>query len=92
LTGRVVALVEDRYELLYPGHRVVGAVQSAIFHRSLSGSEIDVSGACPDCAGSLALTYAEFIGRTECLGCEEAVLGHPFDPGGFERRGDAAVV
>lgn len=31
LTGRYVAHVEDRYELLYPGHRVVDAIQSGVF-------------------------------------------------------------
>jgi hypothetical protein len=92
LTGRFVAHVEDRYELLYPGHRVVDAIQSGVFHRDLAGSEIDVSGTCPDCAGSLAFTYAEFIARIECPDCGETVLGYPFDPGGFEARDDAGVV
>jgi hypothetical protein len=91
LTGRFVAHVEDRYELLYPGHRVVDAIQSGVFHRSLSGSEVDVPGACPDCGGALVFTYEEFIGRIECLDCEATVLGYPFDPGGFEGREDAAV-
>ncbi len=92
LTGRFVAHVEDRYELLYPGHRVVDAIQSGVFHSDRPVSEMDVAGACPDCRGALAFTYAEFIGRIECLDCGETVLGYPFDPGGFEGRENAGVV
>jgi hypothetical protein len=93
LEGRFVAHVEDRYELLYPGHRLVDAVQSGVFDREIDRRELAVDGTCRDCGSDLAFTYREFVGRVRCPECDETVLGYPFDPGGFDgREDDAAVV
>jgi hypothetical protein len=92
LDGRFVAHVEDRYELLYPGHRVVDAIQSGVFNQQVDREEIDLDGGCPDCGAPLAFIYEEFIARIRCRDCAETVLGYPFDPGGFAKRDDDAAV
>jgi len=92
LEGRFVTHVEDRYELLYPGHRLIDAVQSGVFDREIEDTEIAVAGACRDCDGDLVFTYREFIGRVRCRDCEETMLGYPFDPGGFAERDDEAAI
>lgn len=91
LEGQFLTHVEDRYELLYPGHRVIDAVQSGVLHREATAEPIDCPGSCPDCGGGLAFTYEAFLARIECLDCSRTVLGYPFDPGGFVGREDAAV-
>lgn len=93
LEGRFVAHVEDRYELLYPGHRLVDAVQSGVFDREIDQRELAVDSTCRDCGSDLVFTYREFVGRVRCPECDETVLAYPFDPGGFDgREADDAVV
>jgi len=93
LEGRFVAHVEDRYELLYPGHRLVDAVQSGVFDREIDRRELPVDSTCRDCGHDLVFTYREFVGRVRCPRCDETILGYPFDPGGFDgREDDDAVV
>jgi len=92
LDGRFVAHVDDRYELLYPGHRLVDAVQSGVFDREIDRRELAVEDTCRDCGSDLSFVYREFVGRVRCPDCDETVLAYPFDPGGFDGREDAAVV
>ncbi len=91
LDGRFVDHVDQRYELLYPGHRVVDAIQSGVFSQQVDDKTIALDTDCPECGHGLAFTYREFIARIECPDCGETVLGYPFDPGGFAGREDGAV-
>jgi len=91
LAGRYVAHVEDRYELLYPGHRLIDAVQSGVLNQHIEQREIPLSAACPDCAGQLVFSYEACIARIVCTDCAETVLGYPFDPGGFAQRDDSDI-
>ena len=86
LEGRFLTHVDDHYELLYPGHRVVDAVQSGVFEEAADHPPVDCPGACPDCGGDLVFTYEDFLARVECTDCSRTVLGYPFDPGGFVGR------
>lgn len=92
LEGRFLAHADDRYELLYPGHRVVDAIQSGVFNERVDHEPIPLASACPHCDGELRFRYADYAGRVECPDCERTVVGYPFDPGGFAWPDEAGVV
>jgi len=87
LVGHFVAETADGYELGYPGHRVLDAIQSGVFHQTGTVGPVDLDGACPDCGAGLAFTYGDdYVGRVGCRACGERVLEWPFDPGGVADR------
>jgi len=86
LTDQFVRRGDDGYELTYSG--------VALYHALLAGTPFDevaplsvtFGGACPDCAGPLALEYDQHTVTIACVDCE-AVLHHmPFPVGGVEGR------
>jgi len=92
LEGQFLVHVDDRYELLYPGHRVIDAIQSGVFEEAVADRSVPLSETCPDCDAQLAFTYEEFLARIRCQECPQTVLGYPFDPGGFAGREGEAVA
>jgi hypothetical protein len=87
LVGHFVVEREDGYELGYPGHRVLDAIQSGVFHQEGTVGPVDLDAACPDCDAALTFAYdADHVGRVGCPACGERVLEWPFDPGGVADR------
>lgn len=92
LVGQFVGHVDDEYELLYPGHRVIDAIRSGMLHRSAEIEPIDVSGECPACESSLEFEYSEYIVAISCSECDEPVLEFAFDPAGVVDRTPEEIV
>jgi len=87
LVGHFVAETADGYELGYPGHRVLDAIQSGVFHQEGTVGPVDLDATCPDCDAALTFAYdADYVGRVGCQACDERVLEWPFDPGGVADR------
>lgn len=86
LTDRFVRRVEDRYVLQYPGHRVVDAVRSGVFHESPSVGPVEVPGACTRCGTTPVFDYGDHLATVSCPGCATKLVEYPFDPGGFQDR------
>ncbi len=93
LVGHFVAETEDGYELQYPGHRVLDAIQSGVFHESATVGPVSLDATCYDCDGPLSFRYGtDYIARVTCEDCDNRVLEWPFDPGGTEDRTPEEVV
>lgn len=93
LEGHFVTATDDGYELQYPGHRVLDAIQSGVFHDKAIIDPIKLDEHCLECGEKLAFEYnTDYIGRIHCPGCENRVLEWPFDPGGTVNRDPTAVV
>jgi hypothetical protein len=87
LVGHFVGETADGYELQYPGHRVLDAIQSGVFHQKGTVGPVGLDAACPDCGAPLTFAYdTDYIGRVGCEHCGERVLEWPFDPGGVADR------
>jgi hypothetical protein len=89
LVGHFVGETDDGYELTYPGHRVLDAIQSGVFHQRGTVGPVELDAGCPtsDCEGALTFAYdTDSIGRVGCTACGERVLEWPFDPGGVADR------
>jgi len=87
LVGHFVGETEAGYELQYPGHRVLDAIQSGVFHQQGRVGPVELDTPCPDCDATLTFAYdADYIGRVGCPDCGERVLEWPFDPGGVADR------
>lgn len=93
LRDHFVAKTADGYELQYPGHRVLDAIQSGVFHERETVGPVDLDADCPDCGATLTFEYGtDCIGRVHCRDCGTRVLEWPFDPGGIADREPRAVV
>ncbi|MBX0324379.1 hypothetical protein EGH21_15215 [Halomicroarcula sp. F13] len=93
LEGHFVASTEDGYELQYPGHRVLDAIQSGVFHDEAVIGPVGLDETCRECGSELTFEYdTNYIGRVHCPECDNRVLEWPFDPGGTVDRDPAAVV
>jgi hypothetical protein len=87
LCGHFVAETADGYELQYPGHRVLDAIQSGVFHDRATVGPVALDGDCRTCGGGLTFAYdTDFVGRVGCPDCGDRVLEWPFDPGGIADR------
>lgn len=87
LVGHFVEETDDGYELQYPGHRVLDAIRSGVFHQRGTVGPVDLEADCPDCDAPLSFTYdTDYVGRVGCSACGERVLEWPFDPGGVADR------
>ena len=87
LVGHFVGETDEGYELQYPGHRVLDAIQSGVFHQRGRVGPVELDTPCPDCDATLTFAYdADYIGRVGCPDCGERVLEWPFDPGGVADR------
>jgi hypothetical protein len=92
LEGQFVERVGDRYALQYPGHRVLDAVRSGVFHESPSVAPVEVDGACPRCGTTPTFEYDAHLATVACPSCETKLVEYPFDPGGFRDRSLAEAV
>jgi DNA-binding transcriptional ArsR family regulator len=93
LRGHFVAKTEDGYELQYPGHRVLDAIQSGVFHEQETVGPIALDDDCRDCGAGLVFEYdTDYIGRVRCPDCGNRALEWPFDPGGTADRDGHEVV
>jgi len=93
LVGHFVAETDDGYELQYPGHRVLDAIQSGVFHEQVTVGPLDLDADCRECGATLTFEYdTDFIGRVRCRDCGNRALEWPFDPGGIADRDSEAIV
>ncbi|WP_255150198.1 winged helix-turn-helix domain-containing protein [Halorarius halobius] len=94
LEGHFVAKIDDGYELQYPGHRVLDAIQSGVFHEQVSVGPVQLDEDCRACGESLTFEYdTDSIARIRCPDCGNRALEWPFDPGGIaDRDADATVA
>jgi hypothetical protein len=93
LVGHFVGETADGYELQYPGHRVLDAIQSGVFHQRGTVGPVALDSTCPDCDASLTFAYdTDYVGRVGCEACGERVLEWPFDPGGVADRTPRGVA
>ena len=93
LQGHFVAETDIGYELQYPGHRVLDAIQSGVFHEKATIEPIELATECRECGGRLTFEYGtDYIARITCPDCENRALEWPFDPGGTVDRGPEAIV
>jgi hypothetical protein len=93
LEGHFVAATDEGYELQYPGHRVLDAIQSGVFHESATVGPVALDADCRVCGAGLAFEYGtDYVARIRCPDCGERALEWPFDPGGTADRSPGAVV
>lgn len=93
LQGHFVAATDDGYELQYPGHRVLDAIQSGVFHDEATIGPVELDEYCRACGARLTFAYdTDYIARIRCPDCGNRVLEWPFDPGGTANRAPDAVV
>jgi hypothetical protein len=93
LQGHFVAETDDGYELQYPGHRVLDAIQSGVLHEQATVGPVELDADCRRCGTTVTFGYdTDFIGRVRCPDCGNRVLEWPFDPGGVADRDAQAVV
>jgi len=93
LEGHFVAATDDGYELQYPGHRVLDAIQSGVFHDQAAIGPVQLDDPCRQCGEELRFEYGtDYIARIRCPDCGNRALEWPFDPGGIADRDPAAVV
>lgn len=93
LQDHFVMKTDRGYELQYPGHRVLDAIQSGVFHEETSVGPVDLEETCRDCGATLTFEYgADCIARIRCPDCDNRALEWPFDPGGIAGREPEAIV
>ncbi|WP_276274126.1 winged helix-turn-helix domain-containing protein [Haloarcula litorea] len=93
LQDHFVTKTERGYELQYPGHRVLDAIQSGVFHKETSIGPVSLDEACGECGGTLTFEYdTDCIARIRCTDCSNRILEWPFDPGGTADREPDAIV
>jgi len=93
LQDHFVVATDKGYELQYPGHRVLDAIQSGVFHEETTVEPFELDADCRTCGAGLTFEYGtDCIGRVRCSGCGNRALEWPFDPGGVADRDPEGVV
>lgn len=93
LQDHFVTKTEQGYELQYPGHRVLDAIQSGIFHEQVTVGPVQLDEHCRECGAHLSFEYStDYIARVRCSDCGSRVLEWPFDPGGIADRTPEAIA
>jgi DNA-binding transcriptional ArsR family regulator len=93
LRDHFVAKTDEGYELQYPGHRVLDAIQSGVFHEQVAVGPLELDDDCRACGARLTFEYdTDCVARVRCPDCGNRALEWPFDPGGIADRGDDAIV
>lgn len=91
LVGRFVGNIDDRYELLYPGHRILDAMRTGVFHESVEFDPVPVEGSCPRCECDLTFEHVQYFGQIRCGNCDLNVVESPFLPAAVEGRDRESV-
>jgi hypothetical protein len=86
LTGQFIQEVDGRYVLRYPGHRVIDAIQSGVFHTAPTVDPVAAPGACTYCGATPTFEYDDHLATVACRDCATKLVEYPFDPGGFQDR------
>jgi hypothetical protein len=93
LQDHFVAKTDAGYELQYPGHRVLDAIQSGVYHEQVAVGPAELDDDCRTCEGTLCFEYdTDFIARVRCHDCGTRALEWPFDPGGIADRDSPAIA
>ena len=93
LNGHFVAETDEGYELQYPGHRVLDAIQSGVFHDEATVGPVALDADCRACGEGLTFEYdTDYVARVRCPDCGNRALEWPFDPGGTADRDPRAVA
>ena len=95
LVDRFIAHDEDadEYRLLYPGHRVIDAIENGVFHEQVTIANVRLDATCHDCGSQLRFDYDTInAGRVSCPSCDRLLIGFPFDPGGLTDRDGQSVA
>ncbi|MFC6864272.1 winged helix-turn-helix domain-containing protein [Halomicroarcula sp. GCM10025817] len=93
LQDQFVAKTDEGYELQYPGHRVLDAIQSGVFHDQVTVGPVELDDDCRECGEQLTFEYdTDYIARIRCPVCGNRALEWPFDPGGTAGRDSDAIV
>ena len=83
LDGRLIGHTDDEYHLVYPGHRLLDAVQSGAIQQRIDPAPRTVEGACALCDGALELHYEDYHCWVTCTDCDAVAIRFPFDPAGI---------
>jgi hypothetical protein len=89
LVGTFVDKTDEGYKLTYAGTRVVGAVYEGAYAAGETIDPVDLDTNCPDCDGTLELTYTDETIRISCRDCEEVLSKFGFPPGAVADRDPA---
>jgi hypothetical protein len=93
LQDHFVTKTDAGYELQYPGHRVLDAIQSGVFHERATVGPVDLDDDCRACGAGLTFEYdTDCIARIRCPDCGNRALEWPFDPGGIADRDADEIV
>jgi hypothetical protein len=93
LQSNFIAKTDEGYELQYPGHRVLDAIQSGVFHEQVTVGPVELDDDCRECGEKLVFEYdTDYIARIRCPDCGNRALEWPFDPGGIADRTDEEIV
>ena len=93
LRDHFVAKTDEGYELQYPGHRVLDAIQSGVFHEQVAIGPVELDDDCRACGKQLTFEYdTDCIARIRCPDCGNRALEWPFDPGGIADRDTDEIV
>jgi hypothetical protein len=88
LVGRFVRKTGEGYELTLAGWQIVGAILAGTYTSSGSIDPIDLDIDCPECRGTVRLTYEDERLRVACVDCDEQLSSAGVPPGiieGYER-------
>ncbi|WP_435359754.1 winged helix-turn-helix domain-containing protein [Haloarchaeobius sp. DFWS5] len=87
LTDHFVRKVDDDgYTLRFAGAAVVGAILSGAIDRASFDDPVPTDGACPDCGGTLQLTYVDERATLGCADCAYHGSGASVPSGVFADR------
>lgn len=93
LEDHFVASTDDGYELQYPGHRVLDAIQSGVYHDEAPVGLVELDADCRTCGSRVTFEYGtDYIARVQCSTCDNRVVEWPFDPGGTDDRDPETVA
>ena len=84
LVGRFVRKTDEGYELTLAGWKVIGAMLAGTYSSSGSIDPIDLDVACPECEGTVRLTYEDERMVVACVDCGEQLSSAGVPPGVFE--------
>lgn len=86
LVGTFVEKTDEGYRLTFAGSRVVGAVYEGTYAEGDAIEPVELDADCPDCRGTLELSYTDERITIACGACETPVSAFGFPPGAVAGR------